>query len=257
MDLGMHPYADTFISADQLGMTEPVLPLECYLCSESGQIQLGYISNDFERYNLYAYSYTSSNSAFSRNHWDNYCKTMATRFGLQDKFIIEVGSNDGYLIQQFKPANKVLGVDPSKAMVEIAASQYGIETVNDFFTSTSSQKIKTDFGPADLIIANNVFNHANDPLDFAKGVHNLLKDGGVFVFAVAVYGAVGMFTWEGQYIRLESLGGQSDDGIKVFVAVAGGGIVGGIKRVYLGEGRPVIEDSGGDGGDVGGKHIDA
>jgi len=107
---------------------------------------------------------------------------MATRFGLQDKFIIEVGSNDGYLIQQFKPANKVLGVDPSKAMVEIAASQYGIETVNDFFTSTSSQKIKTDFGPADLIIANNVFNHANDPLDFAKGVHNLLKDGGVFVF---------------------------------------------------------------------------
>ncbi len=182
LDLGMHPYADTFISADQLGMTEPVLPLECYLCSESGQIQLGYISNDFERYNLYSYSYTSSNSTFSRNHWDDYHQTMVSRFDLQNKFIVEIGSNDGYLIQQFQPDNKILGVDPSRAMADIATTQYGVETINDFFTSTSSQKIKTDFESADLIIANNVFNHANDPLDFAKGVHSLLKDGGIFVF---------------------------------------------------------------------------
>jgi len=182
LDLGMHPYADTFINEDQLGMTEPVFPLECYLCPESGQVQLGYISNDFERYNLYAYSYTSSNSTFSRNHWDNYAKTMITRFGLANKSIVEIGSNDGYLIQQFKPNNKVLGVDPSKAMAKIAVTQYGIETINDFFTSSTSEQIKTDFGPADLIIANNVFNHANNPLDFAQGVYHLLKDGGVFVF---------------------------------------------------------------------------
>ncbi|MBU1092766.1 class I SAM-dependent methyltransferase [Patescibacteria group bacterium] len=182
LDLGMHPYADTFINESQLGMTEPVFPLECYLCPESGQIQLGYISSDFERYNLYAYSYTSSNSSFSRSHWDDYYKTMVARFDLKNKFIVEIGSNDGYLIQQFKLTNKVLGVDPSKAMAEIAGTQYDVETVNDFFTSASGQQIKTDFEPADLIIANNVFNHSNDPLDFAKGVHHLLKNEGVFVF---------------------------------------------------------------------------
>lgn len=182
LDLGMHPYADTFINTDQLGMTEPVFPLECYLCSESGQVQLGYISCDYERYNLYVYSYTSANSAFSRNHWDDYAKTMLNRFDLQNKAIVEIGSNDGYLIQQFQSDNKVLGVDPSLAMAELATNQYGVNMVNDFFTSTISQKIKADFGSADLIIANNVFNHANDPLDFAKGVYHLLNDGGVFVF---------------------------------------------------------------------------
>lgn len=182
LDLGMHPYADTFISESQLGMTEPVLPLECYLCQESGQVQLGYISNDYERYNLYDYSYTSSNSKFSRDHWDSYAATMAARFDLQDKFIVEVGSNDGYLIQQFKDKNKTIGVDPSPAMAEIAASKYGIKTVTELFNLASSQKIKDELGPADLIIANNVFNHSNDPLSFALGACHLLKEGGVFVF---------------------------------------------------------------------------
>lgn len=182
LDLGMHPYADTFINAEQLGMTEPILPLECYLCPESGQVQLGYISHDYERYNLYAYSYTSSNSTFSRNHWDNYAKVMTDRFNLKNKLIVEIGSNDGYLIQQFKPNNKVLGVDPSHAMAEIASNEYGVSMINDFFNLANSRKIKTDFGPADLIIANNVFNHSNDPIDFAKGVYHLLNDGGIFVF---------------------------------------------------------------------------
>jgi len=182
LDLGMHPYADTFIGPNQLGMTEPVLPLECYLCPESGQIQLGYISNDFERYNLYAYSYTSSNSTFAKNHWNDYCKTITNRFNLKGKLIVEIGSNDGYLIQQFKFNNKVLGVDSSKLMAKIATTKYGIETVNELFNLAVSQNIKNDFGQADLIIANNVFNHSNDPLDFAKGVSHLLKEGGIFVF---------------------------------------------------------------------------
>lgn len=182
LDLGMHPYADTFISNFQLGMTEPIFPLECYFCPESGQVQLRYISNDFERYNLYSYSYTSANSEFSRDHWDGYYKTITTRFNLKDKFIVEIGSNDGYLINQFKNNNKVVGVDPSKSMSEIAASKYGIETINDLFNLKSSHKIKSCFGCADLIIANNVFNHSNNPLDFAMGVHNLLKEDGIFVF---------------------------------------------------------------------------
>ena len=65
LDFGMHPYADTFISKHQLSLTEPILPLQVYLNENSGQIQLGYITHDYERYSLYSYSYTSSNSKFA------------------------------------------------------------------------------------------------------------------------------------------------------------------------------------------------
>ena len=71
LDLGMHPYADTFISKDQLNLSEPVFPLQVAINPESGQVQLRYISNDNDRYNLYDYSYTSANSNFSKKHWDN------------------------------------------------------------------------------------------------------------------------------------------------------------------------------------------
>ncbi|MBX4211058.1 class I SAM-dependent methyltransferase [Candidatus Parcubacteria bacterium] len=182
LDLGMHPYADTFVSKSQLAMTEPVIPLECYLCKESGQVQLRYQSNDFERYNLYSYSYTSANSAFSRGHWDAYYKTISEKFDLIDKRVVEIGSNDGYLLQQFKPHNTVLGVDPSATMAEVARSQYGITTESDVFNAATSKKIQKEFGSADIIIANNVFNHSNEPLDFAKGVSGLLNRDGVFVF---------------------------------------------------------------------------
>lgn len=182
LDLGMHPYADTFINESQLEMTEPVLPLVVFLCKNCGEIQLGYISNDFDRYNLYSYSYTSSNSTFSRNHWDKYAETMVKRFDVNKKFVLEIGSNDGYLISKFRKNNETLGVDPSANMAKIAKETHGVHTMNELFTFKNSKKIKDRYGKADLIMANNVFNHSNSPLDFAKGVENLLKEDGVFVF---------------------------------------------------------------------------
>jgi len=107
---------------------------------------------------------------------------MTNLFDMKNKSVVEIGSNDGYLINKFKKNNKVIGVDPSIDMAKIAKSKYGVKTVKDLFTLKNSQRIKTHFGKADLIIANNVFNHSNDPLDFAKGVRNLLKDDGIFVF---------------------------------------------------------------------------
>ena len=65
IDLGMHPYADTFINEDQLSLSEPVYPLECYLNKSNYMVSLGIKTNDDDRYNLYDYSYTSSNSEFS------------------------------------------------------------------------------------------------------------------------------------------------------------------------------------------------
>lgn len=181
LDLGVHPYADTFIKKSQLKLKEPRFPLECYLCKQCGNIQLGYITHDFDRYNLYSYSYTSSNSNFSRNHWDEYAKTMRKRFNLKNKKVVEIGSNDGYLIGQFKKDNKILGIDPSYEIAKLA-KKAGVPIKIDLFNSKTGEAVRKKFGTADLIIANNVFNHSNDPLDFAKGVSNLLSEEGVFVF---------------------------------------------------------------------------
>lgn len=181
LDLGMHPYADTFIGKEQLGLSEPVLPLEVYLNPDSGQIQLGYITNDFERYNLYAYSYTSSNSQFARDHWDNYYKTVKDRFGMVGKKVMEIGSNDGYLLNSFLLENGVLGVDSSKQMCDLSVEK-GINTMHAIFNKNVADNIKHTHGTFELIIANNVLNHSNNPLDFVKGVYDLLSGDGVFIF---------------------------------------------------------------------------
>ena len=103
IDLGMHPYADTFISKDQLNLSEPVFPLECYLNKKNFEIKLGVKTNPDDRYNLYDYSYTSSNSSFSRNYWSSYCKDIInSRLINYESSILEIGSNDGYLLSLFK-----------------------------------------------------------------------------------------------------------------------------------------------------------
>jgi SAM-dependent methyltransferase len=187
MDFGQHPYADTFIAENQLELSEPVFPLQLYMNPVSGFIQLGYVSNAEERYNLYGYSYTSSNSKTSRNHWDEFARTISEKYP-NSKFVLEIGSNDGYLINQFV-ADKVLGVDSSKDMCDLANSK-GINTQHMLFDSVGADSIKDSFGKADIIIANNVFNHANDPLAFARAVASILSDTGVFVFEVPYWKAM-------------------------------------------------------------------
>jgi ubiquinone/menaquinone biosynthesis C-methylase UbiE len=182
IELGMHPFADTFISSEQLSLSEPVYPLECFLNKDFGEIKLGIDTKADDRYNLYDYSYTSSNSNFSKSHWIDYAKTVSEKVNLQkDSRVVEIGSNDGFLAKEMKDLGfNVVGVDPSEYMADIADKR-GIKTYVRLFNSEASKIIKDDFGSADLIIANNVFNHSNDPLDFINGISNLL------VFGTFVY----------------------------------------------------------------------
>jgi SAM-dependent methyltransferase len=180
----MHPYADTFISEKDTSSVEPVYPLECFLDEETGYIKLGCETNPEDRYNLYDYSYTSSNSSFSRNYWDEYAKHVSLKLNLKDASIYEIGSNDGYLSEQFKNlGHTILGIDPSHYMAKLAKER-GVETFCEVFSEATSQKITDRYGKADVVVANNVFNHSNDPLDFARGVKDVLNDSGVFVFEV-------------------------------------------------------------------------
>ena len=184
IDLGLHAFADTFVSKHQLEMLEPIFPLVCMLCEKCGLVQLKYITRDFDRYNLYEYSYTSSNSNFSRSHWNGFAAEALERTERRIQLVVEIGSNDGYLLQQFKPhVGRVIGVDSSEEMARIANTQ-DIETLHTSFDLNCSNQIKKKFGPADLVVANNVLNHSNDPVDFIDGVNNLLVDDGVFIFEV-------------------------------------------------------------------------
>ena len=183
IDLGMHPFADTFVGKDQLGMSEPVYPLECFLDTDTGEIKVGCNTKADERYNLYDYSYTSANSQFARNHWIDYANEVSNKLALKPgSKIVEIGSNDGFLSKQFKELGyDVVGVDASIYMAQLAMDR-GIKTFCNLFNSKSSDIIKDKFGKADLIVANNVFNHTNDAGDFLLGTRNLLSDDGVFVY---------------------------------------------------------------------------
>ena len=181
--MGNHPFADTFIGKADLKKKEPVLPLKILLCKNSGCVQTEFRTNPFKRYNLYNYSYTSSNSNFSRRHWDNFSLDVMNKLypDNNDK-IFEVGSNDGYLLKNFKKKGFfILGIDASRYMSKIA-NKKKIKTECCIFNYFNSKKIKKKFGTCNILIANNVLNHSDKPNEFVKGVNNILDKNGTFIF---------------------------------------------------------------------------
>ena len=183
IDLGFHPYADTFIKKDQLNYSEPVFQLSCYLNKQTGIIRNSIVTDEKSRYNLYDYSYTSSNSKYSRNYWEEYSRDIKQELKINDNSkILEVGSNDGFLLKCFRKYTKKLwGADASKFMCALAKKNK-IKTFNLIFNQKNSKKIKNKIGKVDVIISNNVLNHSNDVLDFIRGAKNLLNQDGTFIF---------------------------------------------------------------------------
>ncbi|MBS3082039.1 class I SAM-dependent methyltransferase [Candidatus Pacearchaeota archaeon] len=183
IDLGSHPFADTFVPESKISEPDLIYPLVCDLCIECGNIQTKYSTNPLDRYSNIDYSYTSSNSAFSRGHWEKYAQNITEQLNLKkNSFVVEIGSNDGYLTEQFlKNNNKVLGIDPSPYMAELAKDR-NVPTIIGLFGTEYSREILDKYGEIDLVIANNVFNHSDNPLDFVTCVSNILKKDGSFVF---------------------------------------------------------------------------
>lgn len=183
IDLGFHPFADTFIKKNQLNYSEPVFQLSCYLNKRTGVIRNTIITDEKSRYNLYDYSYTSSNSIYSKNYWETYSTYIKKELNVKNNSkILEIGSNDGFLLTCLKKYTKnIWGIDASKFMCSIAKKNK-IKTFNLIFNKKSSQKIKNKIGKVDIIISNNVLNHSNDVLNFILGVKELLKQDGSFVF---------------------------------------------------------------------------
>jgi 2-polyprenyl-3-methyl-5-hydroxy-6-metoxy-1,4-benzoquinol methylase len=183
IDLGMHPFADTFIPEERFYESEPVFPLKCGLCNVCGLVQLIALTNPDDRYGMYDYSYTSSNSEYARSHWTAFADETITSSPLDTK-VLEIGSNDGFLLGRFLAKGcKVLGFDSSESMSKIAID-HGIPTINSIFCLDEAKRLQASESNFDVIIANNVLNHSNNPLDFLNGVESLLADNGRFIFEV-------------------------------------------------------------------------
>jgi len=180
-DLGNHPFADTFISTKDIKKKEPIYPLRCYLDKKSGCIFNGVITSDKKRYNLYDYSYTSSNSKYSKDYWKKYSIDFQKKYKSKGK-ILEIGCNDGFLLELLnKKGFTSFGCDASKFICDLSKDKK-IKVMNFIFNFKNSKKIKREIGSVNYLIANNVVNHSNNPDDFIKGVKYILKDDGYFIF---------------------------------------------------------------------------
>lgn len=186
MDLGNHAFADTFVPLDKKSDPLVTYNLSCELCPSCGNVQSSCETDPVDRYSLFEYSYTSSNSRTSMRHWDDFSLDVSSKLGLtRDSFVVEVGSNDGYLLGRFREnlGTKILGIDASSYVSKIAIDN-GIETEVAIFDSNISKKILKKHKKADLVVANNVFNHSENPVDFACAAADILSSDGTFVFEV-------------------------------------------------------------------------
>ena len=178
VDLGMSPLCESFLPADQLDAMERFYPLRLLVCAECCLVQLReYVSPD-EIFTEYAY-FSSFSDSWVR-HALAYCEAMRDRLGLgASSRVVELASNDGYLLQHFvRMGVPVLGVEPA-ANVARAAEAKGVPTRVDFFGVRLARELVAEGIRADLIAGNNVLAQVPDVNDFVAGIAVLLAPGGV------------------------------------------------------------------------------
>jgi SAM-dependent methyltransferase len=165
---------------ERVNHPETYFPLKVFVCEKCWLVQVDEIEKAEAIFNE-EYTYYSSFSTSWLAHAKKYTDDMTERFGYDsNSLVVEIASNDGYLLQYFKEKNvPVLGVEPTANTAKVAKEK-GIETIVDFFGSRLAEdKLK---GKADLILGNNVLAHVPDINDFVKGVKYSLKSNGVNTF---------------------------------------------------------------------------
>jgi len=179
VDLGEMPSANNYLRQDQLSEPEPRYPLKVFVCEECFLVQIPEFHNADSIFTT-DYAYFSSYATGWVDHARRYSEMIADRFNLnEESFVIEIASNDGYLLKNFVEAKiPCLGIDPA-ADAARAARAVGVETVIDFFSSRLATQLKNKNRGADLIAGNNVLAHVPDVNDFVEGVKTLLNPGGV------------------------------------------------------------------------------
>jgi len=178
VDLGCQPSSNAYLSAALLDAPETIHPLRAFVCEQCWLVQ----TEDFAAAtDLFArdYAYFSSTSTTWCAHAKGYVEMVVNRLGLtSDNFVVEIASNDGYLLRHFVARGiPCLGIEPT-ASTATAAEAAGVPTLQEFFGTALARRLANEGRRADLIIGNNVFAHVPDINDFARGLAILLKPGG-------------------------------------------------------------------------------
>ena len=182
LPLGDHPAANAFLRPDQLAAPERTWPLDTHVCLDCGLIQVpDKLPADF----FVDYLYIPSGAATMHDHF----RALARRF--REKLItapgqrvVDIGCNDGLLLAACREEKlETLGVDPAANIAELARAK-GVEVFNEYFTAESAGRILKQYGPAQVIVTTNTFNHIDNLHGFMQGVVTLLAPGGTFVIEV-------------------------------------------------------------------------
>lgn len=179
-DLQTCPPSNAMVKPELINYPETYFPLKVFVCDKCWLVQVDELEKADAIFNS-EYTYFSSYSTSWLQHAKEYTEYMTNRFGYnKDSLVVEVASNDGYLLQYFKEKNiPVIGVEPTANTAAVSIEK-GIENIIDFFGSNlAEKKLK---GKADLILGNNVLAHVPDINDFVKGVKIALKENGVNTF---------------------------------------------------------------------------
>lgn len=182
-DLGLSPVSNHFRPAETAGkLGQTFYPLKAMVCDGCWLVQLPHVETPAHFTKDYAYF--SSHSQSWLDHSERYATAMIGRLGLDaNSLVVELASNDGYLLQYFKRAGvPVLGIDPTANTAQYALEQHSIETVVDFFGREVAGKLAARGVAADLVAGNNVLAHVPDPSDFIAGIPLILKPGGTLTF---------------------------------------------------------------------------
>ena len=176
VDLGMSPLCQRHVRPAELNLMEPFYPLHVRVCEQCFLVQLEEYVSPREIFNDYAYFSSFSDTMLA--HAEAYCQSMRDRLSLgEDSLVVELASNDGYLLQYFRQLGvAVLGIEPAANVAEAAIAK-GIPTVTEFFGVELAQRLAPK-GRADLIVGNNVLAHVPDINDFVGGMRVLLKPDG-------------------------------------------------------------------------------
>ena len=176
LDLGATPPCESFLTTAQLDLPEPTYPLHLRLCEACLLLQIPALITPDETFTDYAYFSSYSDSWVE--HARSYVRHAQERLGLtSDSFVVEVASNDGYLLQHLQGSVPCLGIEPS-VNVGAAARARGIATRTDFLDEQVAAEVRREHGPADLVIANNVYAHIPDLLGFTRALRGLVADDG-------------------------------------------------------------------------------
>ncbi|MDP7705794.1 class I SAM-dependent methyltransferase [Mycobacterium sp. TY815] len=177
LDLGATPPCEKILSPEELDLPEPTYPLHLRLCEDCLLLQIPALITPEETFTEYAY-YSSYSDSWVQ-HAETFVNQAAKRLGLgPDSFMVEVASNDGYLLQHAVARGiPCLGIEPS-INVGAAATKRGVPTVSEFLNPALARRVRAQHGSANLVVANNVYAHIPDLRGFTQSLRGLLADDG-------------------------------------------------------------------------------